>query len=107
MWTSLTQAGKHQLNDGQDHVPGLLLSFDVPGRLDHFLERVAPVDHRSELAGLDELLDEEDALLCVVRWNGEEDLLVADPRGPQRPENIREPVRRYVGAARLQRTLAP
>src|SRR5712664_5258 len=30
----------------QDDAPGLLLRFDVPGRLDHVLDWVAPVDDR-------------------------------------------------------------
>ena len=48
--------------DRQDDVPGLLLRFDVPGRLDHIRERVAPIDDRSVSPGLDELLEEEDIL---------------------------------------------
>ena len=54
--------------DRQDDVPGLLLRFDVPGRVDHVLQRVAPIDDRPVSPGLDELLEEEDVLLRVARW---------------------------------------
>src|SRR5438034_10821454 len=53
----------------QDDVPDLLLRFDVPGRLDDLLERVAPIDDGPVFASLDELLEEEDVLLRVSRWN--------------------------------------
>src|SRR5262249_53210562 len=45
--------------DCQDDIPGLLLRFDVPGRLDHVRQRVAPIDDRPVLPGLDEALEEK------------------------------------------------
>src|SRR5437867_1224781 len=78
--------------DGQDDVPGLLLRFDVPGRLDHVLQRVAPIDDRLVLPRLDELLEEEDVLLRVSRWYREDHFLVSNPRGPQCQEEVLEPV---------------
>src|SRR5437660_5821448 len=78
--------------DRQDDVPGLLLRFDVPGRLDHVLQRVAPIDDRPVSAGLDELLEEEDVLLRVARWDREDHFLVSDPLGPQLQDEILEPV---------------
>src|ERR1700694_2123271 len=83
--------------DRQDDVPGLLLRFDVPRRLDHFLQGVATIDDRPVLAGLDELLEEEDVLLRVARWYREQHFLVSDPRGPKRQEGIPQPVGRHVG----------
>src|SRR5205085_1986814 len=88
--------------DRQDDVPGLLLRFDVPGRLDHVLQRVAPIDDRPVSAGLDELLEEEDVLLRVARWDREDHFLVSDARGPQRQDEILEPVGCQVAAAPLQ-----
>src|SRR6266487_5964683 len=76
----------------EDDVPGLLLRFDVPSRLDHVLQRVAPIDDRPILPRLDELLEEEDVLLRVSRWYREQHTLVSDPRGPQRQEEVLEPV---------------
>src|SRR2546421_5474052 len=88
--------------DRQDDVAGLLLRFDVPGRLDHVLQRVAPIDDRPVSPGLDELLEEEDVLLRVSRWYREDHFLVSDPRGPQRQDEILEPVGCQVAAAPLQ-----
>src|SRR2546428_12155114 len=85
--------------DRQDDVPGLLLRLHVPGRLDHVLQRVAPIDDRPVLPSLDELLEEEDVLLCVSRWYREHHTLVSDPRRPQRQDEILEPVRCQVDAA--------
>src|SRR5229473_2369176 len=85
--------------DRQDDVPGLLLRFDVPGRLDHVLQRVAPIDDRPVSPGLDELLEEEDVLLRVSRWYREDHLLVSDARGPQRQDEILDPVGCQVDAA--------
>ncbi len=88
--------------DGQDDVPGLLLRFDVPGRLDHLLQRVVPIDDRPVFPSLDELLEEEDVLLRVSRRDVEHHPLVSDPRGPQRQDEILEPVGCQVAAALLQ-----
>ncbi len=68
--------------DRQDDVPGLLLRFDVPGRLDHVLQRVAPIDDRPVSPGLDEFLEEEDVLLRVASYP-ERHPLVSDPPGHQ------------------------
>src|SRR5450759_250252 len=95
--------GSGQLAHGQDDAAGLVLRFDVPGRLDNVLQRVAPIDDGPVLAGLDQLLEGEDVLLRVVRWYWEQDLLVSDPGGPQRQGEIPEQaIGRHVGAARLQ-----
>ncbi len=51
----------------QDDVSGFVLGFDVLRRLDHVLQRIAPIDYRPELAGLDELLDEQDVLFRLTR----------------------------------------
>src|SRR5713226_4675979 len=88
--------------DCQDDVPGLLLRFHVPGRLDHVLQGVAPIDDGPVLPSLDELLEEEDVLLRVSRWYWEQHFLVSDPRGPQRQHEILEPVGCQVAAAQLQ-----
>ena len=88
--------------DRQDNVPRLLLRFDVSGRLDHVLQRVAPIDDRPVSPGLDKLLEEEDVLLRVARWYLEDHLLFSDPLGPQRQDEIQEPVGCQVAAAPLQ-----
>jgi hypothetical protein len=93
--------------DRQDDVPGLLLRFDVPGRLDHVLQWVAPIDDRPVSPGLDELLEEEDVLLRVSRWDREDHFLVSDPRGPQRQHEILEPVGCQVAAAPREGAFAP
>ena len=49
--------------DRQDDVARLVPLLDVAVRLDRLVHRVPPIDNRSELAGLDELLQEEDVLL--------------------------------------------
>jgi hypothetical protein len=49
--------------DCQDDVSRLLLRFEVPGRLNHLLQWVAPIDDRPVLPRFDELLDEQDVLL--------------------------------------------
>src|SRR2546423_9475323 len=64
--------------DGQDDIPRLLFRFDVPGRRDHLLQGVGPVDDRAVLPILDELLEEEDVLFRVSDYP-EVDLLVTDP----------------------------
>ena len=69
---------------GQDDVSRLLPRLDVPRRLDDVLQRVPAVDDRPVLPRLDELLDEEDVLLRVLRYR-ERHLLVADPAGQQAP----------------------
>ena len=53
--------------DGQHDVARLLPGLDVARRLDDLVERVRPVDHRPVLARLDELLEEEDVLLPILR----------------------------------------
>jgi len=67
--------------DRQDNIPGLLLRFDIPGRLNHILQSVAPIDDRPVSPGLDKPLEEEDILLRVSRWYSEDHFLVPDPRG--------------------------
>jgi Pentapeptide repeats (8 copies) len=39
--------------DRRDDIPGLLLRFDVPGRLHHVLQRIAPHLQRAHLGGAD------------------------------------------------------
>src|SRR5918996_4115726 len=68
--------------DGQDDVSGLLPRLHVSGRLDHLLERVAPIDDRAGLPCLDEFLQEEDILLRELRYR-ERHPLVTDPPGQQ------------------------
>src|SRR4249919_4239477 len=73
IWVSRTCLGRSLSSssaavDRQDDVPGLLLRFDVPGRLDHVLQRVASIDDRPVSPGLDELLEEEDILLRVASY---------------------------------------
>src|SRR6266851_4254662 len=60
-------------------------------------------DERSELPGLHELLEEEDVLLRLSRWDLEHHPLVSDPRRPQGQEEILESVGGQVDAARLER----
>src|SRR6266436_6708983 len=50
-------------SNGQNDVSHLLLGFDVSCRLDHVLQRVAPIDDRPVRSRLDELLEEEHVLL--------------------------------------------
>src|SRR5712664_1992226 len=88
--------------DRQDDISGLPLRFDVPGRFNDTLERVAPVDDGPVPASLDELLEEDDVLLRVSRRYGEQDFLVTEARGPRRQHEIPEPVGREVAAAPLQ-----
>src|SRR5438045_3189577 len=94
------------LADRQDDVPGLLLGFHVPARLDHLLQRVAAIDHRSELPPFDQLLQENNVLLRVARGYREHDLPVTEPRSPAGEKEIPEPVSREIAAARRQRSLA-
>src|SRR5947209_20064763 len=54
--------------DRQHDVPSLLLRFDIPGRLDHVLQWIAPIDDRPVSPGLDDLFKEEDVLLRVSGW---------------------------------------
>src|SRR2546425_2381758 len=54
-------------SNGQDDVSHLLLRLDVPGRLDHVLQAVAPVDHGPVLSRLDQFFEEEDVLLRLSR----------------------------------------
>src|SRR5438034_594430 len=88
--------------DRQDDVPGLLLRFDVSGRFDHVLQWVASIDDCPVSPRLDELLEEEDVLLRVSRGYLELHFLVSEPRGPQRQDEILEPVGCQVAAAALQ-----
>src|SRR6202043_2172980 len=90
--TRTRQASPLRAVDGQNDVPGLLLRFDVPGRVDHVFQRVGPIDDRPVLPSLDELLEEDDVLLGVSRWYLEDHFPVSDPRGPQRQDEIQEPV---------------
>jgi hypothetical protein len=43
----------------QDDVPRLLRRLDVPRRVDHLLQRVAPIDDRPVFPRVDELLEGE------------------------------------------------
>src|ERR1700681_2275495 len=45
-------SGPALVGDCQDDVSGFLLRFDVPGRLDHVLYRIAPIDDRTVFSGL-------------------------------------------------------
>jgi hypothetical protein len=83
----------------EDDVAGLLLGFDVPCRLDHVRERVASIDDRPVFPRLDDLLEEEDVLLRVSRWYREPHFLVSDLRGPERQDQILEPIGCQVAAA--------
>src|SRR5258707_15879131 len=71
--------------DGQDDVACLMPRLDVSGRLDHLLQRVAPIDDRPILPRLDELLEEEDVLLRVLGYP-QRHPLVAEPPGQQDQE---------------------
>ena len=88
--------------DRQDDITGLLLRFDVPGRLDHVLYRVVPIDDRPVSPGLDELFEEEDVLLRVSRRYLEHHFFVSEPRGPERQDEILKPVSCQVAAAPIQ-----
>ena len=77
-------------------------------RRDDVVERVAPIDHRPVLAGLDQLPDQDDVLLRVAR-DPERHALVSDPPGHQRqhrdlPQEAEVGVDE--GPARLQRASA-
>jgi hypothetical protein len=91
----------------EDDVSGLLLRFDVPGRVDHVLQRVALVDDRPVLPGLDELVEKEDVLLRVARGDREPHFLVSDARGPERQDEIQEPVGCQIAAAPRKGAFAP
>src|SRR6516162_7359415 len=86
----------------EDDVAYLLLRFDVPRCVDHFLKGIAPIDDRPVLSRLDELLEEEDVLFRVSRWYREPHFLVSEPRGPQRQHKILEPIGCQVAAAPIQ-----
>src|SRR5215471_1527933 len=102
----LEDAGRSSTANRKDDISRLLLRFDVPGRVDHVFQRIGPVDDRPVLSGLEELLEEEDVLLRVSRWYREDHFLVSDPRGPQRQDEIPQPVGRQIAAAGLQRAPA-
>src|SRR5260370_7036314 len=88
---------------GEGEVAWVLLRFDVPGRLDHVLQCLGPMDDRSELPGLDELVEEEDVLLRLSRWDLEHPLLVSDTWRPQGQDEILESVGGQVDAGWLER----
>ena len=101
-------AGAGAPGHGEHDVPRLLAGLDVLARLDHVLERVAPVDDRAVLPRLDELFQEEDVLLRVA-GDPHRDLLLSDPLREQREQRDvpHEPrVGRDVDPARLQRAPA-
>ena len=50
------------LRDGHDHVSPLVPLLDVRVGLDDLLQRIAPVDDRPDLPGLDEFLEEDKVL---------------------------------------------
>src|SRR5215467_5098944 len=99
---ALSLSSSRAIGDGQDNVSGFLLRFHVPRRLDDGLQGVAPIDDRPVSPGLDELLEEQDVLLRVSRWDGEDHLLVSDPGGPHPQQEVPEPVGCQVDAAPLQ-----
>src|SRR5215203_6187812 len=88
----------------EDDVPCFHAGLHVPRRLDHVLERIAPVDHCAILAGLDQPLEEED-VLTPVPGDAELQPPVADPRG-QHVEGVPEAVRRDEDSAPLERAAA-
>src|SRR3990172_9560954 len=96
--------------DCQDDVSCLLPRLDIAVRLDHLLQRVAPVDDRSELPRLDELLEEEDVIL-VASSDRHLHPLVADPPGREqhddRLEHERPQVSGDIDPASLQRASSP
>ena len=89
-------------------LPVFCSGLDVLRRLDDVLQRVRAVDDRAVLPRLDELLEEEDVFLAVLR-DPDGKLPVADPPRPQRPERVL-PVAAEIGRdeapARLQRAAA-
>src|ERR1700745_4356879 len=87
----------------QDHVADLLLRLDVPRRVDHLLERIAPVDDRAVLSGLDQLFQEQHVFLRVARRDGEDHLLVSEGPGPGGEEEGAGVVGRAVPAGPLSR----
>src|ERR1019366_383753 len=78
--------------DGKYDVPGFPLRFHVPGRLDHVLQRVAPIDDRPVFTFLDELLEEADVLLWLSRWYLKYHPLGSLRRRHERPYEICRPV---------------
>src|SRR5207244_8290063 len=96
--------------DRQDDIARLVPCLDVAVRLDRLVHRVTPVDHRPELARLDELLQEEDVLLDPST-DPTSDTLAADPPGHHEQGNrldIKAPaVGGDVEPACLQRASTP
>src|SRR6266852_4681601 len=82
----------HASVDRQDDVPGLLLRFDIPRRLDHVFQRVRPIDDRPDLPGLDELPEEEYILLRLPGRDLENHLLASEPWRPEGQDEILKPV---------------
>jgi hypothetical protein len=63
----MARSGPAVAADCQDDVAGLLLALDVSRRVDHLLQRVAPVDDRLGFPRLDELFEEGDVLTSEDR----------------------------------------
>ncbi len=82
--------------------PVFCSGLDVPRRLDHVLQRVAPVDDGPIVPGLDELLEEANVVLRPIRQRHQH-ALVSDPRGQQRQREVPEAVRRDEDPSGLQR----
>ena len=58
------------------HVALFVFLLDIPMRLDHVLQRVAPIDDCPVFPRLDEILEEEDILPGVARRDWEQHTLV-------------------------------
>src|SRR5438034_5833808 len=71
----------------QNHIASLLGGVDVAGGFDDLLEGVGAVDDNAELAGFDELLQEQDTLLGVTHHRGLHSL-VTNAGGPQRVDRV-------------------
>src|SRR6266516_3432939 len=98
------RSGPEVAADRQDDISRLLLGFDVPGRRDHLLQGVGPIDDRAVLPRVDELLEQEDVFLRVPDYP-EVHLLVSDPPRRQGQDgNVPEEphVRIDIDPARLQ-----
>src|SRR5215208_1802789 len=70
---------------GEDDFPSSVPFCQIPYGLRSLGERVGPVDDRCELAGFDELL-EQDQVLAVLPRNERAQLLVHEPGQYRRPK---------------------
>src|SRR5205823_15094208 len=83
----MSRSGEGIGHKGQHDIAGFLGGVDVAGGFDDLLEGVRAVDDDAELAGFDELLQEQDALLGVTHHRGLHSL-VTNAGGPQRVDRV-------------------